>query len=245
MASEARSPSPGAMDYFPAYSNALWEAYKANAYSQNGEDGLMAELLARLGIREGWVVEAGAWDGIHLSNTFALLRRGGFRALYVEGDAAKYADLMDTTRRLPPGTIVPVNCLLRSDEDTLGEVMRRHGLPAEPVVLSLDIDSWDYDVWANLDPAFKPAVVVIEIESGVHPLEWKIHGRDGWQHPTSFLPMLMLGAEKGYKLVAHSGNMVFVRADLWARLGVPDVNPLSCFRSSWLVAQVQERRKKL
>ena len=42
--------------------------YKYNKYSQNGEDGLIEEIFRRLDILDYenfWVVEFGAWDGIH------------------------------------------------------------------------------------------------------------------------------------------------------------------------------------
>ena len=52
--------------------------YKYNTYSQNGEDGILEEVFKRLGLDEFnkfWVVEFGAWDGKHLSNTFNLIKR--------------------------------------------------------------------------------------------------------------------------------------------------------------------------
>lgn len=212
------------------YRNDFFERYGSNVYSQNGEDGLVLELLRRLGITGGWVVESGAWDGVHCSNTFVLVESGNFKALYIEADDAKFRDLLATAARHPG--IVPVQAMLRPGEDTLGDLMRQHGVE-DPAVLSIDIDSWDYDVWANLS-GFRPAVVVIEVNSAAHATDWKIHGRDGWASGTSFLPMLLLGAEKGYRLVAHCGNMVFVRADLWPRLRLPHANPLSFFHLGWM-----------
>ena len=48
--------------------------YRSNIYSQNGEDGIISEILKRLNLdqKKLWCVEFGAWDGMHLSNTFAL-----------------------------------------------------------------------------------------------------------------------------------------------------------------------------
>ena len=50
--------------------------YKKNFYSQNGEDGIILEVLKRLKIKnkELWCCEFGAWDGIHGSNTFNLVK---------------------------------------------------------------------------------------------------------------------------------------------------------------------------
>ena len=78
------------------YSNNFYEQYNYNIYSQNGEDGVIEELLNRLNITNGWVCEFGAWDGIHLSNTFNLIKNKSFNAVLIEGDKNKYIDLLKT-----------------------------------------------------------------------------------------------------------------------------------------------------
>jgi hypothetical protein len=60
------------------------EKYKYDTYSQNGEDGILEEVFKRLGLDEFnkfWVVEFGAWDGKHLSNTFNLIKKGASSCL--------------------------------------------------------------------------------------------------------------------------------------------------------------------
>lgn len=55
------------------------EEFKKNVYSQNGEDGIINEILNRLDMVDAnnfWCVEFGAWDGRHFSNTFALVETG-------------------------------------------------------------------------------------------------------------------------------------------------------------------------
>jgi hypothetical protein len=75
------------------YTNIFYKIYSKNIYSQNGEDGIIEELLKRLNITKGWVCEFGAWDGILLSNTFNLVKNG-FDAVFIEGDVNKYNDLL-------------------------------------------------------------------------------------------------------------------------------------------------------
>ena len=82
------------------YSNIFYRKYSKNKYSQNGEDGVIEELLKRLQIDNGWVCEFGAWDGKHLSNTFKLVEKG-FNAVYIEGDKERYKDLLIQVEKYP------------------------------------------------------------------------------------------------------------------------------------------------
>ena len=67
----------------------------SNIYSQNGEDGIIAEIFNRIKdkiVLTNWVVEFGAWDGKHLSNTFLLIEKG-FHAVLIESDTHRFIDL--------------------------------------------------------------------------------------------------------------------------------------------------------
>ena len=91
------------------YTNLFYNTYSKNIYSQNGEDGILEELLKRLNINNGWVCEFGAWDGIHLSNTFNLVKNG-FDAVFIEGDVNKYNDLLRTVNKY--NNIIPINAFV-------------------------------------------------------------------------------------------------------------------------------------
>lgn len=214
--------------------------YLKNVHSQNGEDGIIAEILFRLGIREGWVAEVGAWDGKHLSNTYRLVEQGGFRAVYIEGDPGKFEDLRKTAAEHPPGTIVAVNSMLSATEDTFGAILKKHS--SDYVLVSIDIDSFDYAVWENL--ALRPAIVVIEINSD----ELDFRKCTGPDDPpgTSFLSMLELGERKGYRFVCHTGNTIFVREDLFPRLRLAlPASPWALFKTNWLDGSQRNRLQSM
>jgi len=105
-------------------------------------------------------------------------------------------------------------------------------LVGSPTVLSIDIDNDDFWVWmAYLG---MPAIVIIEINSGIHPTLWEVPGNKG----TSYKPMVTMGLNKGYMLICHTGNLIFVDskyANLFPEL-TPDPlkNWKDYFNQQWL-----------
>ena len=216
------------------YTNNFYNEYAKDIHSQNGEDGIVEELLKRLEISNGWVCEFGAWDGIHLSNTFALIEKG-FEGVFIEGDKNKYSDLLDTVKKYP--NIVTVESFIDGNKDSknsLDNVLKTTPIPKDFDVLSIDIDSYDYQVWDSLKD-YRPKMVIIEIESGVHPNNSHSHiYKHGVYKGTGFRPMFDLGIKKGYTFVLHTGNMFFVRNDLFSKLNISYTNELENFRTNWL-----------
>lgn len=229
--------------------------FKQNTYSQNGEDGVIREILKRLGLvvnSDFWCVEFGAWDGIHLSNTFALVEAHSATAVMIEGDTDKFRALQQTAERFP--TIIPVEALVTSNQvsgdspvsnaftgsfdphkaATLDKILTKTSCPSDYDLLSIDIDTQDLEVWYAHN-AFKPKIVVIEINSSLHPgiLQWHGGGLVG----NSFSSTVEVAKLKGYTLVCHTGNAVFVRDDLVNLLGLDELDirfPERLFFKGWL-----------
>ena len=213
------------------YKNLFYNQYNKNIHSQNGEDGIIEELLKRLNINNGWVCEFGAWDGIYLSNTFNLVKKK-FNAVFIEGDKDKYKDLLKTVETYP--NIIPVNAFIEHNntENSLDNILKTTTIPIDFDILSIDIDSYDYQVWKSLE-IYKPKIVIIEINSSVKVNnEIHIHTPDKYQG-TGFKPTYNLGIEKGYTFILHTGNMFFIRNDLFNKLNIKYNDPLENFRSHW------------
>ena len=195
--------------------------FSKNIHSQNGEDGIISEILHKLNlstIENLWCVEFGAWDGVYLSNTFALVENG-WNAIYIEGESDKYKDLLKTREKFPK--IIPVEAFVAryiDEENSLDNLLAKTNIPKDFEILSIDIDSYDCDVWESLTN-YEPKIVIIEINSSVPPgILWRHTDKTP---SNSFSSTLAVGIKKGYTLVCHTGNMIFVKNDLVDKLNIP------------------------
>lgn len=191
-------------------------------YSQNGEEGLLQEILKRLKIDKGECVETGGHNGKYLSNT-ALLIDKGWTGKFIEADY----DLWEQCCKNWQG-----NENVKSICSFVSEANINAFVDENTHVLSIDVDGIDYQIFKALES--KPAVVIIEIDSSIPPDADRFNSHGG----AGYLPMLKLGIEKGYFLLCHTGNMVFV--DKKYRKLFPEIkgdglkNSEDYFRTNWI-----------
>jgi hypothetical protein len=190
---------------------------RENKYSQFGEDGIIEEICNRVGIKKGWFVEFGAWDGKHLSNTYNLLASKGWQGVFIECDPEKYRDLLRTKEAFPERLHTLCAMVGFEGESRLDSLLAKTPIPQEFDLLSIDIDSYDWQVWNALEK-YRPRIVIIESNSAIPPGISQIHNPPA-SHGASFTALVNLGRSKGYQLVCHTGNCFFVRDEL-----VPNLN---------------------
>jgi hypothetical protein len=229
-----------------SYTHLPFNKFQSDFYSQNGEDGVISEILDRLDLLgpDNWCVEFGAWDGKHLSNTFSLVERNSYRAVYIEGHEKRYSDLLDTVKLYPQ--IVPVLAYVgrvADDNLCLDRLLARTEIPNSFALLSIDVDSYDLDIFESLQ-YYQPKVVVIEINSSVPPgIIWRHgNGRQG----NTFTATCNVAEHKGYTLVCHTGNLIFVRSDLIVKLKMDDRfirYPELLFLYNWIPQRSYQLRK--
>lgn len=185
---------------------------------------MIAAILERIGTSTRWFVEFGAEDGAQ-GNCVALAR-DGWQGLFMEADEAKFAALEAAWSR-HAGVLTRQ---VRVEPDTFEGLLAVAGVPEEPDVLSIDIDSNDWYVWEALD-AYRPRLVVVEYNGSlsldralVQPLDLG----EGWDGTDFFGASLgayeALAERKGYALVHTDStgvNAFFVRVDLLAGSGLP------------------------
>jgi hypothetical protein len=199
--------------------------YEYQVCSQNGEDGVLAEILRRTGVGEEFFVEFGVESGRE-GSCVALADVAGWRGLFLEADGAhnhllhrKY-QWNERVRTLHA----------RVTPDRVEELFAAGGVPAEPDVVSIDIDGGDYWVWRALT-RYRPRVVVIEYNSALDPDRRLVQPPDteDWSGTdffgASLGALVALGQDKGYRLVhceLAGVNAFFVRADLAGEFPPPE-----------------------
>lgn len=144
-----------------------WSEFVENVYSQNGEDGILAEVFRRIGTTNRWCFEVGAADGTWFSNTRRLVD-AGWNAVLVEADAEKYAKLGQLAHT-PGGAhgnhVIAVNeAITPTGAHSLDAILERQGVfPRQPDLGIIDIDGDDYYVFLNL-LWHRPRVLVVEFD---------------------------------------------------------------------------------
>jgi FkbM family methyltransferase len=200
----------------PADSWRPLSACELRVHSQNGEDGVLAEMLSRIGPGTRSFVEFGVGAGSE-GNCVFLADWCGWRGLFMESQPEAFArlgrkygmnpDVQTFQTIVAPGTI-----------DAL---LHRAGIPYDLDVLSIDVDGADYWIWSALTRA-APRVVVIEYNAALggerrlaqHP------ARQTWDGTVAFgasiAALASLGRARGYSLT-HTDltgtNAFFVRDD--------------------------------
>ncbi|WYD80838.1 MAG: hypothetical protein V8K32_00280 [Candidatus Electrothrix gigas] len=217
--------------------------YRKNVTSQAGEDGIIEYLCARLGIQSGWCVEFGAWDGKHLSNTWNLIQNG-WSGVLIEGNKEKAESLNALYVKNPSVyTICAYVGFDESDQNGLDALLSATPTPKKFELLSIDIDGNDWYVW-NAMKNYQPAVVIIEANSSIPASVSKVHPVNSGGG-ASARALVELARCKGYELVAHTGNCIFVRSDLYPKVDLQDNSLDILFDTRFLCDEKKNLRTKL
>jgi hypothetical protein len=213
----------------------LWDM-RGNAYSQEGEDGVIAAALDVLPVRSRLVVEFGAHDGLTNSNSRRLIMEDGCRALLIEADPARYsalAALYDRNEYSRTRGVKTCNYTVGTDAATGLDAIMAGMYPGEqPDLVVIDIDGLDYQVWEAMETT-RPALVMVEFNQTmcdsldlVQPTD-PLSPRIG----SSLAAMVRLGKAKGYELIAClPWNALFCQADLFPLYEIAD-NSIAAMRT--------------
>jgi hypothetical protein len=196
--------------------------YEYKVSSQNGEDGIIAEIFRRIGTTNRYLVEFGAANGAE--NNTALLVRQGWGGLWMDADPVLIADAGQRYRaEIEAGRLTVLETFITAEN--IEDLFRQGKVPEEIDLLSIDIDRNDYYVWEKITH-YRPRVVVIEYNAGAPPtMSWVVpydakgfgFNSFGTGNGASLKALEELGNRKGYSLVGCDlcgVNAFFVRDDL-------------------------------
>jgi hypothetical protein len=185
-------------------------------FSQNQEDGMIAEVFRRIGVTSRRFVEVGVEDGLECNSAFLLTQ--GWRGAWIEG-SPNHAARARTAFAGYPIEVLDRRVTAENADALIAGLAGREELD----LLSIDIDSLDYWVWQAI-VTVKPRLVVIEYNALWPPFIRKTVAHDPamvWDGSSfsgaSLGALEALGREKGYCLVGCSlagVNAFFVRDDL-------------------------------
>lgn len=191
--------------------------FELRVFSMNGEDGVLQEIIRRVGATSNSFIEFGTESGVE-ANCVYLADVAGWSGHFIEADATNHAAIELKYRSNPRvstarAMVTPAN---------VERLFAAAGIEKEFDVLSIDIDSHDYWVWEAITD-YRPRVVVIEYNAalGVEPL---VLPRDVSPSPmgidyfgASIGALRKLATSKGYRHVycdLCGVNAFFVRSDL-------------------------------
>lgn len=193
--------------------------FTTQCFSQGPEDGIIAEIFRRIGMRDRFFIEIGAGDG--RENTTRLLLALGWSGIWVEGSAPACAAIRrDFAGPLASGQLKLIEAMVTAEN--IGPLLREADAPQICDYLSVDLDMNTYHIWKALAD-LAPRVACIEFNASIPPsYEFTVPydpaavwDGSNW-YGASLKSLELLGAEKGLRLVGcdfYGVNAFFVTAD--------------------------------
>jgi hypothetical protein len=182
-------------------------------FSQNKEDGVIAEIFSRLDITSGVFLEFGAETGYELN--CRQLAESGWKGIFIEADQEKFALLKNQYAEFQAVecinsyvTLENINNLIATISDTVS-------------IVSIDIDGIDYQIFDAIQS--RPILFIVEY-NGQLPLEKDIslvNTSPVWDFSANYGASLgaleKIAKRKGYSLIyteSHGVNAFFIRNDM-------------------------------
>lgn len=196
--------------------------YLSQVYSQNNEDGIIAEIFRRIGNKTFRFVEIGVENG--LQNNTRFLLQNNWKGVWIEANESNVEEIKNYFYREIKESSLEVikNHVTR---ENINSLFKKINIPNEFDFLSIDIDMNTHHIWDELN-GYKPMVACIEYNASIPPsIDFSIpYDSDAkWDHTNFFGAGLktleFIGRKKGYTLVGcdcNGVNAFFVRDDLVA-----------------------------
>ena len=178
--------------------------FEHQAFSQNGEDGILDEIFNRIGVTDRRFVEMAA--GYGLENNTAYRLATGWRGAWFDGDPGNVERIRSVFHaELADGRVSIAGDFVTTDN--VNALLARAGFAGAYDLLSLDVDMNTFWLWQAMADA-RPRVVCVEYNSAFPAgVDWSVAYRpdsrwnnDGYMG-CSLKALELLGRKKGYALV--------------------------------------------
>jgi len=196
------------------------EHFGFRAYSQNDEDGIIAEIFARIGVTDRRFLEIGAGEGLENNTAYLLVQ--GWTGAWIEGGKKEGERIRRSfATPLQSGRLRLANAFV--SRENVDELIAPLGLGGDIDFLSIDIDGNDYHVLEALS-VVRPRVIAVEYNGTFRPPVRFVSPYDAqrrWDgtiaYGASLVALTELAERRGYTLVGCNitgVNAFFVRTDL-------------------------------
>lgn len=121
-------------------------------YSQSGEEAYITHILDNIKPKEKIIVELGAWDGFHLSNTRHFIEQG-YSAFLIDGDNRGNHEVHQ----------------YYVTKENVNPIFSFLGVPASFDFLNIDLDGNDYYILDEILKSYNPSLIVAEFNPIFRP----------------------------------------------------------------------------
>lgn len=190
--------------------------YELSVFSQNGEDGVLNEIIRRIAVTEGTFFEIGASP--NESNCALLADALGWSGVFCDSSAEENAGLRAKYRASSRVQVIDEHVTPANVNGLVHQYLDGDDLD----VFSIDVDGNEYWLWQGLGDV-RPKVVVVEYNSSTGEADRILRKYDdrAWDGTNdtgaSLRAFVELGKVLGYELVHAEStgvNLFFVRTDL-------------------------------
>ena len=185
--------------------------FRFDVYSQNGEDGVINEILKRsIENRKLNVVEFGAGDIEENSNTFNLIKKDKVNfSVFIEQDFNLFEKLKVLKLKYP--TIIPINKTIdfkKNSDDNICKILKKNNISNNLDIMSIDIDSNDLDVYRTINE-YHPKLLIIEAGRQ----KYNVFSENSVDKKMNSFSSIYKCISKKYYLIFYNGNLFFLNKD--------------------------------
>ena len=167
-------------------------------YSQSGEESIIADIFFQMPEVNMTIVEFGAWDGKHLSNTLYFEEAIHYKRILFDGDNRGNKEVIER--------------FITAENAT--EILKEQNCPKEFDLFCIDLDGNDYYILSKVLDDYKPMLIVAEFNPIFDKHEAKsiaYNPKHTWNEDDyygfSFKAGLILAEKYGYVCVHQNDNL--------------------------------------